>query len=156
MPQCLPLLLLLALPPVDAPLDTTNPVVCTHIRAFRDYDERDPVELTADEKLVVYFEPLNYTIARDKTGELFRAHLVIDALLRRKGQKKKLWSEEKMINYLPEAADPPSALYLSSSVGLKNLSPGEYEVDLTLKDGLAPDRKPITRTISFRVVPGPG
>ena len=78
MPPSLALPLLLALPPLDAPLDTTDPVVCTHIRAFRDYDERDPIELTADEKLVVYFEPLNYTIARDKTGELFRRISIYD------------------------------------------------------------------------------
>lgn len=137
----------------DTPLATTDPLVCKQVRGFRDYDKRDPPELTSDEKLLIYFEPLHYTIGRTESGEKYRAHLVVDAILRRKGQKKPLLAEDRIIDYKPESTDPPTSLYLSATIALKGLSPGEYEVELLLKDGLASARMPVRKTIPFKIIP---
>lgn len=134
-------------------LDLTDPVVCASIVGFRNFEERDDAAYSPDEKLVIYYEPINFLIVRDGPGKPYRADLVQGIRVRRKGSDRVLHRIDEMVEYRPEAPEPPSAIFLSNTISLKGLPPGEYEVDLVLRDRLAEGEPPAERTVPFRVVP---
>lgn len=141
--------------PGDDRLGASEPVACRKVVGFRDYEELDPRELTSDEKLVVYYEPTGYAERRDReTGE-YHAHLIQDARIRRKGSDRALKEEKGFLEYEPRSKQPLGTLYLSSSLSLKGLRPGEYEVDLILRDGLDDSKEPHEVTVGFRVIEAP-
>ena len=131
-------------------LGMSTPVVCVSVKGFRDYVERPEPVLTKDEKLVVYLEPRHFTIGRYKT--LFRANLSIDGRIRRRGEKAVLRKKDDAVKYEVKSKDRPEFLYLTTSVSLKDLSPGEYDLDLILHDRLSDDAR-ATTTVKFRVKP---
>jgi hypothetical protein len=155
----LSLALLLALPvaPVGARQSDKKParlsmskaVPCKKIDGFRKYQPLREVELTRDEKLLVYYEPRNF--ASEKVEGVYQAHLVQDGQIRRKDQKKVLRREEKAIDLKPKGEQPPANLYIYTNVSLKGLEPGEYELDIILHDEVKKGTT-ATQTVPFRVV----
>ncbi|CAN5794110.1 hypothetical protein BH23PLA1_BH23PLA1_32330 [soil metagenome] len=153
------LLVLLALPWIGAddepePLRLTEPIVCLKIVGYDRYEARPEPALTSDEKLLIYIEPLNHTIVRDEESGRFRAHLTQSARVRRQGQKRVLWEQEDLGDYKPESDHPPRTLYLSSTIALKGLPLGDYEIDITYQDRLREGAE-ATRTVEFRIIPAP-
>jgi hypothetical protein len=132
--------------------DLTDPVICLNVRGFRDFVPRDEPILTPDQKLEVYYEPFNFLILRDPDRGLYRAHLVQDVHIRRAGNPRRLQSLPAAIDYAPRSKEPPTSLYLHTTVSLKELPPGPSEVDLVLRDRLGDGPAETTRTLSFRVV----
>jgi hypothetical protein len=125
-------------------------VVCRDIAGYEDYEPLAEPELTSDEKLLIYYRPLHFRV--EQKGKLYRAHLIQDGRIRRKGQKQVLQSKDKMLSYEPKSERPFNQLYLRSIVSLKDLKPGEYEFEIILHDELAKG-PPASQTLSFRVVP---
>src|SRR4051794_700150 len=70
----------------------TAPVACESIRGYEDYDPLARPELTADEKLLLYFRPLHFKSTARK-GE-YEAHFTEDVRIRRRGGKAVLWSKK--------------------------------------------------------------
>lgn len=145
-----------AIGPFDDPvLEVTEPVVCVQVRGFRDYDEREKIELTPVDKLVVYDEPSHHRVVFDTKLKKYRAHLVEDADIRKKGQDKPIRVQKAIVDYQPQSNDPPDTLYLVTTIQLKKLPPGEYELDLSLRDALEPLGKPVKKTIPFSIIQAP-
>ena len=136
-------------PTKPATLHLSAPIACRKISGFEDYVVLDPPELTKDEKLLVYCKPSGHTYV-EKDGK-FQAHLVQDLAVRRKGKKKPLWTRKKAIDFQTDSDYPPLKLYLGSTVSLKGLEPGEYEVDLIVTDELL-EEPPVTATLEFKVI----
>lgn len=140
-------------PKPDAePLAMTEPIACRAIRGYEDYDVLDPVEVTPDEKLLIYVRSLHHAYTFDDDQGQYRAHLTEDVNIRKKGRKKVLVGREKVVDLEFSSNSPPVNLYLGTALGLKNMPPGEYEADLILKDALHPGST-AEQTLSFRVLP---
>ncbi|RUL83774.1 hypothetical protein [Tautonia sociabilis] len=142
--------------------DLTDPVLCLSARGFRDFVPREVPELTRDEKLQIYYEPFNYTIIRVEEGKgddarvSYRAHLTQDARLRKAGESRVLQEHREAIDYQPESEHPPVSTFMLYLAELKQFPPGDYEVDLVLRDELAEGRPETKRTVAFSVVRTPG
>jgi hypothetical protein len=136
-------------------LAISEPIVCSEIRGFGDFDRLEPPVLSADQKLQTYLQPTGHTINHDSKTDLHSAHLVVDVVLRRKGQKTPIARKDKILDYKPRASSPPTNLYLGTTLSLKGLRPGDYELDLLVKDQLAPaNPKPsASRTVAFKIKP---
>ncbi|WP_152051387.1 hypothetical protein [Tautonia marina] len=132
--------------------DLTDPVICLNVRGFRDFIPRDEPILTPDQKLEVYYEPFNFLILRDADRGRYRAHLVEDVHIRRAGSPRRIQSLPAAIDYSPRSEEPPTALYLHTTISLKDLPPGSYELDLVLRDRLGDGPSETTHTLSFQVV----
>ena len=127
-----------------------QPVVCSKIDGFENYDELPNGEQTADEKLLVYFRPRDYKIV--PKGDQFAAKFTEDAQIRPAGSKKVLRRKDDILEYEGVARKPPRSVYLSNTFALKGLPPGEYEYDVILRDE-NDDKKPeVTATVKFRIV----
>ena len=107
-------------------------------------------ELTAEEKLLVYYRPLNYKIVRQ--GKDYTAHLTQDGQIRRKGEKKVLLRKKNLLDYEAKKAEPLGEIYLRNTFALKGLAPGEYEYDIILRDENNPG-PPSPSPLKFRVIP---
>src|SRR5581483_5601106 len=122
----------------DPRLSMTKPIACRAIRGYEDYDALEEPAVTPDEKLLIYVRPQNHATEPVEGKPAFRAHLIEDVNIRRKGQKKVVLGREKVVELKFESPEPPVNLYLGTSLGLKGIPPGEYEADLILKDQLRP------------------
>jgi hypothetical protein len=136
----------------DGKFGLTKPIACKEIRGYEDYEPLLPVELTSEDKLLVYYRPMHFK--SEKTGKTYEARLSQDGRIRRKGEKSPLYSK-KYLDYRPtKQGEPPSLLYIRNTVGLKGLKPGEYEFDIILKDEVS-QSAPAVRSIPFKVIPTP-
>ena len=107
--------------------------------------------MTADEKLLIYYRPLNYRSSLNK-GQ-YQAHLSQDGEIRKRGAKKFVRQKLKVLDYTtPKMDRPPELIYLRNTVSLKGLEPGEYDFVITLRDEIA-QGAPIRQTVKFRVIP---
>ena len=139
--------------PTDADQQTmtmTRAVACRSIEGFEDYERLPRGELTAEEKLLVYYRPLNYKIVRQ--GKDYTAHLTQDGQVRRKGEKTVLLRKKNLLDYEPRRAEPLGEIYLRNSFALKGLTPGEYEYDIILRDENNPG-PPVIQSVQFRIIP---
>ena len=127
-------------------------VVCKVIRGYGDFDPLPDASLTRDEKLLVYSEPTGYTIQPDKDKKGFKAHLTSDGRVRKKGRKEILFERKTLLDFTFNHPTPHMVICLRTNVAIKSLGPGEYELDLIVKDALAVDRS-TTRTVAFTVLP---
>jgi hypothetical protein len=135
-----------------ASLRMSRPVVVAKIHGFASFEPLPGATLTADDKLMVYYEPSGHTIEPTKDG--YRALLTQDGRLRRKGSKDILWQKDEMVRFEPKASMPPLQLFIRTDMAIKGLPPGDYELDLILHDCLAKPRPThTTRTVAFKVVP---
>lgn len=134
----------------DGSFGMSPPIACKEITGFEAYVPLEPVALTSDEKLLFYFRPRNYKTERQ--GQKFRAHLVVDAKIRKRGDKAVLWSKPKFADYDVTTEQPPRPIYFQNEVSLKALKPGEYALDVVVHDEIGQSR-PAERTLQFKVVP---
>lgn len=127
-----------------------QPVVCSKIDGFENYEELPNSEQTADEKLVVYFRPRDYKIV--PKGDQFAAKFTQDGQIRGAGSKKVLRRKDDILEYEAVAKKPPRSVYLSNHVALKGLPPGEYEYDVILRDENDENKTEVTASVKFRIV----
>lgn len=129
-------------------LELAEPIACSRIDGFDDYDALDVAVTKRSQKLLVYLRPSGVTY-REAGGE-YEVHLVLDVNLRRKGQKKILLGRKKVIDYETLCEQSGKPIYLGVSLGVKEFPPGEYEADLIVHDRLG-ESKPALRTLAFRI-----
>jgi hypothetical protein len=130
-------------------LRMSKPVVVAKVHGFGSFEPVPDATLTPDDKLMVYCEPSGHAI--EKTEDGYRALLAQDARLRRKGSKEVVWEKAPLFEYEVKDQAPPRALFMRTDMAIKALAPGEYELDLTVRDRLKKDAK-ATRTVGFTVV----
>ncbi len=124
-------------------------VACRAIDGYERYERLRGAALTADEKLLVYYRPLEYKVVRKE--DVFTAHLTQDGQVRRKGEKTVLLRKKSLLEYEPKSPDPLGPIYLRNSFSLKGLAPGEYEYDIILRDENEPG-PPAIQSLKFRVI----
>jgi hypothetical protein len=130
-------------------LRMTPAVACRAIDGYERYERLRGAALTAEEKLLVYYRPLEYkTVQKDA---VFTAHLTQDGQVRRKGEKTVLLRKKSLLDYEPKSPNPLGPIFLRNSFSLKGLAPGEYEYDIILRDENEPG-PPAIQSLKFRVV----
>jgi hypothetical protein len=132
-------------------LSITQAVVCASIDGYENYEPLPSGALTSEEKLLLYYRPLNYRVQREGSSD--HVHLVQDGQIRRRGEKLVLTAKAKMIDFDWKAAHPIGQVYMKSAAGLKNLKPGDYEFDIILHDELAAGTPVARQSVPFRIVP---
>jgi hypothetical protein len=140
-----------ALLPSDDPpvaLAMTEPVACKKIRGFEDYDPLPNAVVVSGEKLLLYSRVTGHTIREEKGA--FRAHLVEDVNIRKKGEKKVVWGRKKVVDFLADSKQPPERLYLGTTIALQGYRAGDYEAELILHDMLSPEAT-TTQKFEFKV-----
>jgi hypothetical protein len=131
-------------------LRMTAGIVCRSVNGYEDYKILPKAAQTSDEKLLVYFRPLGYQ--SERVDDAYQAHLVADFQIRKRGQKEILLQKLKIYEYKPKSEQPPRLLYMKSSISLKGLAPGEYDLTMILHDEIAKG-PPAKQVIRFRVIP---
>jgi hypothetical protein len=133
----------------DGSFGMTAPIACKEIIGYESYVPLPEPSLTRDEKLLVYLKPRNYKSERQ--GEKFHAHLTQDAQIRKRGDKAVLWSKPKIVDYSVKTDQPPRQIFFQNTISLKDLKPGEYALDVLLRDEVG-QSAPATRTLFFKIV----
>lgn len=135
-------------PPTSSKLAMSPAVVCEKINGYGDYVTKDEPAVNRDDKMLVYFEPTGF--AYETVGKEYRVHLVEDGRIRRKGERRVLLAKDKLVDYKGKSKEPPLNIFLSNSISLKSLPPGEYEMEIILRDEIG--KGPTTSQIlKFRV-----
>jgi hypothetical protein len=137
-------------PGKDTGLAMEPGVVCKSIDGYDNFVPLPGAAQTSDEKLLVYIRALGYQTAKVEGG--LEGHLTADGEIRRRGEKALLRQKKKMLEYKPRAELHPEFVYLRSSVSLKGLSPGDYELTIILHDEIAKGA-PASQVIKFKVIP---
>ena len=82
----------------------TPAVACRSIDGYEQYEILPGAALTAEEKLLVYYRPLDYkTVQKD---DFFKAHLTQDGQVRRRGEKTVLLRKKSLLDYEPKSRNP--------------------------------------------------
>jgi len=134
----------------ERPLAMTRAVACSKIHGFEDFELLADSRLTADDKLLVYYKPLNYQVDLEKGR--YKIHLTQEGRLRRRGDKTVLWKKAALLDYEVDTDKPPGTIYLMNTIATKGLPPGEYDLDIVLRDERAGGRT-ATQVLKFQVVP---
>jgi hypothetical protein len=129
----------------------TPAVVCLSIDGRGQYEPLPEAALTSDEKLLVFYRPLNYHVER--AGSTYHIHLVQDGRVRPRGESRILQFKLKMIDEDWKGKEPLGNPYIRSEVSLKGFPPGEYEFEITLHDLLAPGQPIARQTLPFTIIP---
>lgn len=127
-------------------------VACTRVDGLDQFVPLPNASLTSEDKLKVYFKPLRYKVEPAKKG--YKARFTEDGQIRRKGEKTPLSKEDKLLEYEAVFDSPGYQIYLVNTIGLKNLTPGEYELDIVLHDALE-EGSSARQTLSFTIIPLP-
>jgi hypothetical protein len=125
-------------------------IVCRSIEGYEDYEPLPGATLTADEKLLLYFKPINYR--SELVNGYYQAHFTQDGEIRKRGAKAAVRQKLKVLDYTtPKMERPPELIYLRNTISLKGLEPGEYDFVIILRDevGKVP---PARQVVRFRVV----
>lgn len=130
-------------------LTLTQPVACRSIEGFESFEPLPEATLTADEKLLVYYHPLNYRVVQ--TGKTHHIHLAQAGQIRRRGEKAVLLRKENLLDFEVKVDYPPNPVYLKNTISLKGLKPGDYDYDVILRDKQAPTQM-AKQTLQFRVI----
>jgi hypothetical protein len=146
-------------PSKDKPpkLDMSKAVACKKVEAYEKFEPLPDASLTSEDKLQVYYRPLEYkveAVEKPKPGYRYRARFSQDVRIRKKGGKTILMKKDKIIEFDPAFEDPTERLYMVNNVGLKGLPPGDYELDIILRDELTPGSS-ATQTMAFTIIPTP-
>jgi hypothetical protein len=131
-------------------LKMSKAVACRSIDGYEQYEPLPGGALTAEEKLQIYYRPINYKTAQ--RGNEFVLHFTQDGQIRRKGEKAVLRRKKNILDYEGKSRQPVDWIFLRNSVPLKGLPPGEYEYDITLRDENNPGTT-ASQSVSFRIVP---
>ena len=130
-------------------LSIAGAVACRTIDGYEQYKLLRGPQLTSEEKLLVYYRPLNYKVV--SRGDEYIAHFTQDGQIRRKGEKEVLLRKKDMMDYEAKNTMPPDQVFIKNSFSLKGLPPGEYEYDIILRDENDPGST-VTQSVKFRVV----
>jgi hypothetical protein len=130
-------------------LSIAGAVACRTIDGYEQYRLLRGPQLTSEEKLLVYYRPLNFKVV--SRGDEYIAHFTQDGQIRRKGEKEVLLRKKSMMDYEAKSAMPPDEIFIKNSFSLKGLAPGEYEYDIILRDENDPGST-VTQSVKFRVV----
>jgi hypothetical protein len=130
-------------------LSIAGAVACRTIDGYEQYKLLRGPQLTSEEKLLVYYRPLNYKVV--SRGDEYIAHFTQDGQIRRKGEKEILLRKKNMMDYEAKSTMPPDQVFIKNSFSLKGLPPGEYEYDIILRDENDPGST-VTQSVKFRVV----
>lgn len=130
-------------------LSMTDPIACKTITGYEDYVVLPDAAITNHDKLLVYYRPKDYKIERTKTGG-YRAHLVQEVRVRKRGEKTVLWSKPGILDFEAVRPEPLGPIYLSNSIGLRNFKVGEYDLDLILHDKIGDTKT--TSILKFQIV----
>jgi hypothetical protein len=134
--------------PTAKRLEMTPGVVCRVVKGYRDYEARPAARLTADEKLIVYYEPTGF--ATTQAGHQHRAHLIQDAMVREAGKKSARWKKAKIVEYEGRSQRAEMLIYLMNTIAIKDLGPGAYELVITLKDQISGETA--EQVVEFQVI----
>jgi hypothetical protein len=126
-------------------------VACESITGYEQFVVLKDSALTKDDKLLVYYRASNYTVKKE--GKKYQVHLTQDARVRKRGQKEVLWSK-KVVDEKFEFPGVPTTFYLMNKIALQALTPGDYDLDIILRDELAP-APPAQQVLRFTVKPSP-
>lgn len=137
-------------PEPPARLAMTPAVACRKINGYGDFEPLDEPVLTRHDKLLVYYEPSGF--AHDRDGKEYRVHLVQDGRIRRRGEQAIILGKDKFLDYVGKSKTPPLGVYLSNSIALKNLQPGDYDLEIILHDPIGKGRT-ARQVLKFRVKP---
>ena len=130
-------------------LAISKPVICKEIRGYEDFDVRPGESLRKDEKMLIYYLPLNYE--EETNGEKHHVHLTQEGRVRKRGQKVALFAKKDMLIYDVKYAPPSRPIYLQNIVSLKDLKAGEYTYDIVLTDKVGGGT--VTRSVPFKITP---
>jgi hypothetical protein len=157
-----PILLALLPTPISSPLTRDDPekpklkmteaIACSKVDGYEQYEPLEDATLTADEKLFVYYKPLNYHVERK--GNLYRAYLTQDARIRPHGKKTVLRRKDDLMKYEVKEKSEPTNLFISNFISLKDLPPGDYDLDIILHDRVG-DEANATQVLPFRIKAAP-
>ena len=143
--------------PAEDALAMTKAVVCSRITGYENFVELPGASLTGEDKLNVYFRPLNFRVAPvepPSPGRRYKAKFREDARIRRKGEKAILLKKDKLVEYDAFFESPAERLYLLNNISLKGLTPGDYELDVVLLD-LLDEGVSATQVVAFTIIPTP-
>ena len=145
-------------PPDDPPtaprpggLRMSRAVVCKSIDGYELYKPLASAAQTSDEKLLIYYRPLRYKI--DFVDGYYRAHLVQDNEVRKRGRKEVVRQKKKVVEYDPKSKDPLGPIYIRNTISLKGLEPGEYELTIILRDERDKGAPTSKQVVKFKVIP---
>lgn len=141
----------------DPPLSMSKAIVCKKIEGYERFIPLPDASLTSEDKLNVYFRPLNYRtelLKKPIPGQRFRASFSEDFRIRRLGEKTVLMKKDKVVDYDPTFDKQDYRIYMLNNIGLKGLPPGQYELDVVLHDLLAIDST-ATQSVAFTIIPTP-
>jgi hypothetical protein len=133
-------------------LSMSKAVVCASdsIKGYENYQELPGAALTSDEKLHVYYRPLGYQTSY--TDGFYEAHFTQDAEIHRRGEKAVLRQKKRLLEYHPKVRQPPAQVFLRNEISLKDLPPGDYDLNIILYDEIAKG-SPATQLVQFKVIP---
>jgi hypothetical protein len=131
-------------------LNMTRAVACLSIDGYDRFEPLPGAELTSEEKLLVYYRPLHYTI--DREGSNYHVHLTQDGEIHHRGEKAALQRKANMVDYEIREKTSPDFLFVRNTVSLKGLKPGDYDFVIILHDALG-KKPPAQQVMPFRIVP---
>lgn len=138
-------------PPKAGGLRMSRAVVCKSIDGYENYKPLPGAAQTSEEKLLVYFRPLRYKI--DYVDGFYRAHLVQDNEIRRRGRREIVRYKKKVVEYDPKSKEPLGPIYIRNTISLKGLEPGDYDLTIILRDELDKSAPPTRQLVKFKVIP---
>jgi hypothetical protein len=138
-------------PPKPGGLRMSRAVVCKSIDGYENYKPLPGAAQTSEEKLLIYYRPLRYKI--DFVDDYYRAHLVQDNEIRKRGRKEIVRQKPKVVEYDPKSKDPLGPIYIRNTISLKGLAPGDYELTIILRDELDKGAPPSKQVVTFKVIP---
>jgi hypothetical protein len=138
-----------AAPADDGSFGMSDPVACKEINGYEDYVALPGAALTSNEKLLVYYLPRHYKTSR--VNGKYVAHMTQESRIRRRGGTAVLWEKTKSLEYKVATVEPPRPIYLTNTVALKALKPGEYDYEIILRDEVGKSA-PVKKTLPFVVV----
>jgi hypothetical protein len=132
-------------------LRMSRAVVCRTIKGYEDYEPLKDAAQTSEEKLLIYYRPLRYKV--DFVDGYYRAHVIQDNEIRRRGERRIIREKRKVVEYAPKTRMPPGPIYIRNMISLKGLRPGDYELTMILHDELDKGSPPSKQVVKFKVIP---
>jgi hypothetical protein len=126
-------------------------VVCKSIDGYENYKPLLGAAQTSDEKLLIYYRPVRYKI--ELVDGYYRAHLVQDNEIRKRGRKEIVRQKKKVVEYEPKVKDYPGPIFIRNTISLKGLEPGDYDLTIILRDELDRSAPPSRQIVKFKVIP---
>jgi hypothetical protein len=145
--------------PSEDPLPSPRPgglrmsraVVCKSIDGYENFKSLPGAAQTSDEKLLIYYRPLRYKV--DFADGYYRAHLVQDNEIRKRGRREIVRQKRKVVEYDPKSKDPLGPIYIRNTISLKGLDTGDYELTIILRDERDKGAPPSRQVVPFKVIP---